>query len=308
MLVVFGSINIDLVFRVPRLPRDGETILGETYVAVPGGKGANQAVAAARDGARVAMAGRVGDDGFGAQARDSLVGAGVDISRVVTGSVPTGCAAIAVDPAGANQIMVAAGANARATADQVEDALLAPETTLLLQMEVPARENAALIARAKQRGARIVLNLAPAAALSEAAIGSTDVVVVNEGEAAWLARSRQLSPGKPSDVALALSRSLNATMVLTLGASGAVAAHRGEAWTVGALPIAPVDTTGAGDAFVGVLAAALDGGATFQAALRRASVAAGLACLTLGAQPSLPTQAAIDGRLAELAPPVRVGT
>jgi ribokinase len=300
MIVVFGSINVDLVFALPGLPQPGETVLGEDYRVVPGGKGANQAVAAARDGGRVAMAGAIGTDGFAGVARESLAAAGVDLGAVATGARPTGCAAICVDRQGRNLIAVAAGANLDARADQVADAQLGPETTLVLQMEVPPAETARLIARARQRGARIVLNLAPAAMLDRAALSALDVLVVNEHEAAWLAAALDFPPAQPTALASALGQALAITVIVTLGGEGAVAAAGEALWMVGALPIMPVDTTAAGDCFVGVLAAALDRGRALPDALHRASVAAGLACLTEGAQPSLPSASAIDARLREL--------
>jgi ribokinase len=303
MLLVFGSINVDLVFRVPALPAAGETVLGDSYVTVPGGKGANQAVAAARAGAQVRMVGRVGSDGFAALSLAALRAAGVDTADVVADAAPTGCAVIGVDARGENQIIVASGANARVSADQVADALLGPDTTLVLQMEVPAAANAALIARARRRGARIVLNLAPALALPDEALRAVDAIVVNAAEA------RRLGAGlAAADKALpaALARRLDAMVVMTLGAEGAIAAGRAGAWRVGALPIAPVDTTGAGDAFVGVFAASLDAGLPPDAALHRASVAAGLACLNLGAQSSLPDRAAIEAALAKVPRPTPV--
>ena len=164
-VLVFGSVNADLVFAVPELPAPGRTVLGEAYRALPGGKGANQAVAAARDGARVALAGAVGRDPLADVALSASRAAGVDLSRVAAVDAPTGCAAICVDPAGWNQIAVAAGANALARAAQVEDAALGPGVLLLLQMEVPPAETAGLVARARSRGARVALNLAPAGPL-----------------------------------------------------------------------------------------------------------------------------------------------
>lgn len=306
MLVVFGSINIDLVFRVSRLPAPGETVLGPGYATVPGGKGANQAVAAARDGARVAMIGRVGRDAFAKLALDSLAGAGVDVRGVADDDAPTGCAVVAVDDAGENQIMVASGANARVVADQAADAVLGAGATLLLQMEVPAGENAALIERARSRGARIVLNLAPAAAMPESALRALDILVLNRGEAAWLAKERGVDGGGERAIANALALRFGITVVVTMGANGALAAGSGAMWEVGALPVAPVDTTGAGDAFVGVLAAGLDAGRTLADALHRATVAAGLACETLGAQSSLASSDSIDRALSRLPPPRRM--
>ncbi len=301
MLLVFGSINVDLVFRVAALPRPGDTVLAPGYATMPGGKGANQAVAAARDGARVRMVGRVGRDAFARLTLDSLSSAGVD-TAVADDDAPTGCAAIGVDRAGENQIIVASGANARVRADQVDAAWLGRETTVVLQMEVPADANADLIRHARGRKARIVLNLAPAAGLADDALRAVDVLVVNGGEADWLAASLGGIAGEGIALAAAMAARLNLAIVMTCGADGAIAATRDGAWMVDALPIAPVDTTAAGDAFVGVLAASLDRGAALEHALHRASVAAGLACLTEGAQPSLPTRDAIDAALPRLAP------
>lgn len=305
MILVFGSINVDLVFAVPALPRAGETVLGPSYTVVPGGKGANQAVAAARDGATVRMVGAVGRDAFGKIAIEAMAGAGVDVKAVAATDRPTGCAAIGVDPQGRNQIMVAAGANAAVRADAVPDEWLDAGTTVLLQMEAPPQETAALIARAAARGARVVLNLAPVQPLDPAALRAVDVLVVNEGEAAALAAHCGRGADGPADLARRLADLCNGWAVLTLGGAGAVAAGRDGTWSVGVLPVTPVDTTAAGDAFVGVLAAALDRGRPMPEALRRASVAGGLACLTLGAQPSLPAAAGIDAALPGLPPPVR---
>jgi ribokinase len=268
---------------------------------VAGGKGANQAVAAARDGRRVMMFGCVGGDGFAGIALESLRGADVDVSGVATVAEPTGCAAICVDAEGENQIAVASGANRLARANQVPDALLGPATTVLLQMEVPAEENASLIERARDTGARIVLNLAPAAALAVPALRALDLLVVNEGEGAWLAEAIGASASTDRSVARALARRLGVTAIVTRGPAGVeVAEASGQDWSIPALPITPVDTTAAGDAFVGVLAGALDAGAGLEGAVRRASVAAGLACLVVGAQSSLPRRAEIDRRLADL--------
>jgi ribokinase len=307
MLVVFGSINIDLVFRVAALPRPGDTVLAPDYATVPGGKGANQAVAAARDGARVRMVGRVGRDAFAPMALNSLNDAGVDTAGVAQSDKPTGCAVIGVDRDGENQIIVASGANAQAHADQVDDAWLGAETTLVLQMEVAADANAALIRRARKQQARIVLNLAPASALADDALRAIDVLVVNRGEGHWLGAALGGTGGGDIALATSLAARLGTIVVLTRGADGAVAATQDGVWTIAALPITPVDTTAAGDAFVGVLAAALDRGQALEHALHRAGVAAGLACLTLGAQTSLPSRAAIDAALPQLAPARRCG-
>lgn len=298
MLLVFGSLNVDLLFRVEALPRPGETVLCPSFERAPGGKGANQAAAAAKAGAAVLMAGRVGDDEAGRLAVDALHDAGVDVALVAAGEVPTGIAVIGVDGAGENQIIVASGANLELAAEQVGDHRLRAATTLLVQNEVPAEQTFALIERAHVAGLRTVLNLAPAGAVPPRVLSALDVLVVNQHEAATAAGAG--APDGPIDLARRLAARHDLTCVVTLGGDGAVAIGAEGRYRVGALSIEPVDTTGAGDTFVGVLAAALDGGQTLERALRGASVAAGLACQRLGAQSSQPSAAAIEARLADL--------
>ncbi len=302
MIVVFGSINIDLVVRVDTLPRPGETVLAPSYVAVPGGKGANQALAAARAGAQTHMVGCVGRDGYADAALATMREAGVDLTAVTEADEPTACAMIAVDTQGRNQIAVASGANRFAKAGQLDDALLRPGATLLLQLEVDDAETAAVAARAHSRGARVVLNAAPAAPLPAGMAEALDVLVVNEVEAPMLADAAGITHQDPVDAARRLAQSWDVATIVTLGGDGARAFDGGAAWRIGAMAIEPVDTTAAGDAFVGVLGAALDRGDALPAALHAASIAGALACETVGAQPSLPDAAAIAAARARLAP------
>jgi ribokinase len=292
MIIVFGSINLDLIFPVPRIPAPGETVLAPLIRIEPGGKGANQAVAAARDGASVVMVGAVGRDSLADSALVLLREANVDLTRVLATDISTGCAAIGVDPGGDNAIMVGSGANLAARQSQVEDALLTQEATLVLQMEVSADETATLIGHARAKGARIILNLAPAAALPEAALRAVDVLVVNETESAWLAGHLRCA-----DNATALRDRLGVTIVRTLGADGLEMATAETAMAIPARPITPVDTTAAGDCFVGVMAAALDRGSTLAAALTRATAAAALCCTRPGSQGSIPFAAETDASL-----------
>lgn len=290
MIVVFGSINVDLVVPVPRLPRAGETVLGGDYALLPGGKGANQALAARRAGAEVVLAGAVGADSFAGIALDLLRGDGVDTRLVRVVEQPTGFAAIMVSSEGENTIAVAPGANASARSDQVPDELLSAATTLVAQMEVPPSETAMLIRRLRTRGGYSLLNLAPALPIDIALLGEIDLVVANEGE----------TTGSDPEQ---LARRLRQGLVVTRGAAGALAILRdGIRIEVPALAIEPVDTTGAGDTFVGVLAAALDRGSTLEIALRRASAAAGLTCLARGAQTAMPDGAAIVAAVGRLNP------
>ena len=287
MIVVFGSINVDLLVPVPHLPSLGETVLGGDYRIAPGGKGANQALAARRAGSDVAMVGAVGRDAFAEIALSLLRQGGVELSLVAISERPTGCATITIDAAGENQIAVASGANLAVTAAQVPDQLLGPETVLVLQREVPMPENAALIRHARERGSRVVLSLAPAGPIDPAKFEDIDILIANEGE------STALDPG--------VAGRLRQALVVTRGSAGAMAyLANGSTIEVPALKIVPVDTTGAGDAFAGVLAAALDQGLPLDAALRRASAAGALACLVVGAQPAMPDRAAIDQAIARL--------
>ena len=303
MIVVFGSINVDLVARVAVLPGPGETVLAPDYRVVAGGKGANQAVAAARAGAATHMIGCVGRDGFAETALGLMRDCAIDLSAVIPADAPTACAMIGVDPAGANQIIVASGANRELRADQLDDGLLGPDSTLVLQLEVDGPATWAVIARAKARGARVILNTAPAAAVPMDAAAACHMLVMNEIEAVMLAEVSDRGGNDPVAAARACSRDWGVTTVVTLGADGARAfTAPGEAWRIGALAVEVVDTTAAGDAFVGVLAAALDAGETLAGALGRASVAGGLACETAGAQPSLPSLSAIEAALPRLAP------
>jgi ribokinase len=290
MVIVFGSINLDLIFGLPHIPRSGETVLGPSTRIEPGGKGANQAIAAARDGAAVTMIGAVGRDPLADAALRLLRAEGVNLDRVVRVEASTGCAAIAVDPDGNNAIAVGSGANLAVRASQLEDALLGPGATLVLQMEVSSAETSALIARARAAGARVVLNLAPAAALPEAALRALDVLVVNATEAAWLAADLRC---EPSSAGLH-DRLGGIAVMVTRGGAGAEVASREATWHEPAESVAVIDTTAAGDCFVGVLAHRLDRGETLRAAVRRASVAAALCCTSRGSQGSIPTRAQTD--------------
>jgi ribokinase len=284
MILTFGSINVDLIVPVPTLPQPGETVLGGDYVIEPGGKGANQALAARRAGSKVLLAGAVGRDSFAGIALGLLRRGGVDLSLVESVERPTGCAAIMVSDVGENVIAVASGANAGVRAAQVPDELLDARTILVVQMEVPPAETEALIRRVWMRGGRCLLNLAPALPIDLSLLSQVDLLVANEREAA------ALGPNLPE-----LGRRLRQALVVTRGAHGATAfLVNGTSLDVPPLSIEPVDTIGAGDAFTGVLAAGIDEGLPLATALRRASVAGALACLGRGAQSALPERPAID--------------
>jgi ribokinase len=299
MIIVPGSVNADLLFKVAKLPRPGETVLCPSYVMAPGGKGANQAAAAAKAGGEVAFVGHVGDDAYGPVVRGLLLEAGVGCVHLAVARSPTAIAVIGVDEGGENAIIVASGANLETSAAQVPDAVLGPGTTVLCQNEIRPAETFAVLTRAKRLGARTVLNMAPASAVPPEVLGALDLLVVNEIEAETVAGVSGLPP---ESVARTLAISYGLTCVVTLGGAGCIAVTAVEGWRVPVLPITPVDTTGAGDAFVGVLTAWLDGGADLVESLRAASVAAACSCEQVGAQTAQPSRARILERMPELPP------
>lgn len=288
-IAVFGSINIDIAIGVDRLPLPGETVLAEGYRAVPGGKGCNQAVAAAKLGAHVRMVGAVGDDAWASIPLAAMHAAGVDTHDVRIANRPTGLASVMVAGDGENAIIVASGANRKVRAAQLGS--IGAGDVLVCQMEVPFDETAEALLKAKAAGALTILNLAPFGELPARAWGAVDYWLVNELEGQALAEQIGLmAVVEPAYLAEHLAERLKATVIMTLGGDGAVAVEPdGTLWRASALPVEVVDTTGAGDAFTGGLAAALAKGDSFPGALKLAAAAGGLACTGFGAQTSLPT-------------------
>ena len=297
-VVVLGSANLDIVVPVPHHPATGETVLGGHHDRIPGGKGANQAVAAARLGARVAMVGRVGSDDAGGTLRTALQEAGVDCRYLaVDGLAPSGLALIGVDEGGDNTIIVSPGANDRVGPDDVAAAapFLASAAVTLVQLEVPAMAVEAAVAAS---GGKVVLNPAPASLLSGALLERVDVLVPNRIELAQLAGSAEASGLAAVEE---MARGLPVpTVVVTLGADGALLVAGGDAVVLPAPPVEVVDTTGAGDAFCGAIAEALARGVAIDEATARAVHAGSLATTRRGAQPSLPTGAQGNASLARL--------
>ncbi len=285
MIVAFGTVNVDMVTVVPRLPVPGETVKGRDYQLFPGGKGANQAVAAARAGAKVMLVASVGRDGFAEVALAGAKALGIDLSRLRRAESPTGVQMIAVDPAGEN-LMIGADAANRATRVEQLDGLLRPGVTLLAQSSLGTTEVEKAIRAARAADARVVWNAAPAGSVAEDAFTASDVVIVNEHEARGHA-ARFALPTDFRAFAEAAAARWNTMVVVTLGSHGLIAARPGEATLVGRPPpVAVVDTTGAGDALCGALAAALDRGETVETALRQGLAAGALACRETGAQSS----------------------
>ena len=296
-VVVVGSLNMDLVVRVPRFPTPGETVLGQDFGTFPGGKGANQAVAAARLGAKVSMIGRVGDDNLGHDLIQNLIREGIDIQHVsVDDTEPTGVAMITVDEEGQNAIAVASGANMRLQSADVERAWdeIEPPDVLVMPLEVPLECLLTAAKLAQNVGSTVILNPAPARELPDGFLQYINVVVPNETETSILTGS-ELTDSSMTIVAARKLQSMGVNqIVLTLGASGALILDGEEA----AIEIAPhvvdvVDTTAAGDAFVGGLAVAMGEGNSLYDSARMANAAGALATTVMGAQPAMPSRESV---------------
>ena len=301
MILIFGSLNIDLVARVPVIPGPGRTVLAPSYATHCGGKGANQAVAAARmaGAGRVRMAGCVGADAFGETAVRNLASNGVDTGFVVRGSEPTGCAFITVDSHGENAITVASGANLAVRAADLPPAVFAAGTVLVLQMEVPFAQSLAAARATQSAGGTVIWNLAPVPnAMDHETVRSmleaTDFLIVNEHEALDAARAIGHTTSEFAAAAAALAKAGGLMCVVTAGTEGAFAfASDGTRVHAPTLKIDPVDTTGAGDTFVGAFACLISERASLPEALAAGCKAAALKCLKPGAQTGMPLRSAI---------------
>lgn len=303
VVVVVGSLNVDLVVGLDRMPNPGETVFGRTFERHPGGKGLNQAVAAARLGAEVHMIGAVGDDDAGRWLRTVLAAEKIDDSGVVTVPGPSGTALIEVDASGANRIVVVSGANDQVSAEQVSNQLarLSDTTTidvLLTQGEVPIPAISAALESARRIGARGILNPAPVRDYGDALLRQADILVPNEHEAEQITGMSTTNSVDADEAARALNARGISTVVITRGGRGLVWASAGGSGTVPAFRVTPVDTVAAGDAFCGGLAAALARGENFPDALRFGAAAGALSTTVSGAVPSLPGVDQVDALLA----------
>jgi len=294
-IVVLGSLNMDLVLRVPHAPAAGETLLGRSIATIPGGKGANQAVSCAREGAEVRMIGCVGDDAHGRALREALRGDGIDTQALRTDAAePTGTALIMVEDSGQNRIVMIAGANARVEID--EAALrrqLQGAAFLVAQFETPMAQVERAIAIAHDAGCKVLLNPSPVQAIAEPLWPKIDTLVVNEIEARTLSGLGADSPLEAAAAGRAMRARGIERVVVTLGARGAVAIDADGARHHPALAVRAVDTTAAGDTFLGALATALGEGQSFDEAVRLGIRAAALCIQQPGAQPSIPRRDAV---------------
>jgi ribokinase len=300
-VVVVGSSNVDLVMKLPRLPKVGETVTDGVFAQVFGGKGANQAVGAARAGGDVAFVGCVGDDAYGGQVIESLRAGGIDTRFVFAEEgIATGTALIMVGGEGQNCISVAPGANYRLTPLHVDRAreALAGAAVIGTQCEIPPDTLDRVIALGAELGKPVLLNLAPARAVGDASLARLAVLAVNETEAEFLTGRPVASEADVEEVAGALRAKGPRTVVLTLGARGAYVAGDGVQALVPGFPVEAVDTTAAGDVHCGALAVALVEGRPLLEAVRFANAAAAISATRLGAQPSAPTRAEVDALLA----------
>jgi ribokinase len=285
-IVALGSINTDLVINTPQLPKPGETVSGSNFKTMLGGKGANQAIAAARLGSSVSMIGRVGNDPYGLTALENLRQQHVDIRQVtVDPSTPSGIAFILIDECGNNSIIVSPGANGQLHHDDLDPcaSLFGTHTILLTQLEIPAPVVAAGIHIAKARGGYVILNPSPAHQADTRVLKEVDTLILNETELITLSRCDEMQSGLKTLLEIGVKQ-----IVLTLGAKGCILLSADQEFNLPAHSVKVVDTTGAGDAFIGAFSTAIASGHDFLTAGKWGNAAGALATTSLGAQSSLP--------------------
>jgi ribokinase len=304
-ILVIGSLNADLVVRAPYFPKPGETISGDDLQIIPGGKGANQAVAAARQEASVAMLGRVGSDSFGPFLLDSLKSNQVDVTHVQTDAAATGTATIIVDGNGQNSIVLSAGANGKVSPADVDSASAfrpstgsgrSPKLTLF-QLEIPIPTVLYAAQRASQSGSRVILNPAPAKPIPDELISLADFIIPNETELSLLTGLEVKDIPTAEQAAKALLTRGAKNVIVTLGSKGALVVSGTQVKQVDTYKVNVVDTTAAGDAFIGGFASALLRGLELEEAVKYANACGALATTKFGAQPSLPTQDDVESFL-----------
>lgn len=293
-ILVVGSLNADLVVRAPRFPQPGETISGEDLHVIPGGKGANQAVAAARLGAKVSMLGRVGKDNFGNFLLDNLKQNKVDSILVQRDDSSTGTAIIVVDSSGQNSIVLSPGANGRVSVEDINNASFADYKLLLLQLEIPTPAVLRAAQRARENGTRVILNPAPAKTLPDELIALADFIIPNETELSLLTNQKVDDVTSAESAARDLLKRGAKTVIVTLGSKGALAVDKHTSKQIDAYEVDVVDTTAAGDAFIGGFATSLLEVKSLEEAVRFGCACGALAATKFGAQPSLPTKEEVE--------------
>ena len=296
-IVVIGSINMDLVLRTRSIPQPGQTVAGHSFATIPGGKGANQAVAAARCGGRVSMIGRVGNDDFGQRLLLGLQVNGVEVAPImVSEGVSTGVAMITVDEKGENAICTSGGANLKLSPDDLDEQaqVIADADAIIMQLEIPQETAVHALQLAQQHGIPVVLNPAPAPEEFDPKLFEAAVMVVNQSETAALSREAVTDQHSAKLAAAALLEQGARAVVVTLGRRGAVVMTAQQRAAIAPFEAAVVDTTGAGDAFCGAFTLAYAQDRDLEAGARFASAAAALACSKFGAQPSMPRREAVE--------------
>jgi len=296
-ILVVGSLNTDLVVRAPRFPQPGETISGEDLQVIAGGKGANQAVAAARLGASVSMLGRVGKDNFGDFLLDNLKSNQVDTKLVQRDGASTGTATVIVDTNGQNSIVLSGGANGKVSPADVNAASFPDFKLLLLQLEIPIETVFSAAERAKENNLRVILNPAPAKQLPDGLIALTDFVIPNESELSLLTGIEIKDVATTEQAAQVLLERGAKNVIVTLGSKGALVVSDKQATYVDTFKVNVVDTTAAGDAFIGGFATALLQDQSLEASVRYGCACGALATTKFGAQPSLPTKEEVENFL-----------
>jgi len=293
-ILVVGSLNADLVVRTPRFPQPGETISGEDLQVIPGGKGANQAVAAARLGAQVSMLGRVGKDNFGDFLLNNLKSNNVDSQLVQRDDASTGTAIIVVDSNGQNSIVLSAGANGKVSSVDVKNASFSDHKLILLQLEIPTPTVTSAAQRAHENGLRVILNPAPAKQLSDELISLANFIIPNETELSLLTGMDVKDiPSAEQAAQILLSRGTK-NVIVTLGGKGALIVTGTQVTRVNTFKVNVVDTTAAGDAFIGGFATALLQEKSLEESVKYGCACGALAATKFGAQPSLPTKEEVE--------------